>query len=309
MLIRHGMHTAGLVAAVLCIAGSAGACEFYQAIDTRTEIYDKPDTGGGLAIAILPEATQACVMEEKSDPAGHKWYRLGFYTVANIKYNVDGWVKAGSSSQPEPDGTTVAVATSATPEAAGSTEAAAEAGPKESFFARGWSLDKARSHLNFVTIKKGTVVETHSFGDLAGSVAPSGEAEVKIKLESVSTGIDIRDVRIRFLLFDVEQFPEASITAKIDPRQIEALFDDAQLSYDLPVRLSIHGVTKDLTVPVVISKLGNDFVSVSSAKPVTVSSSDFGMDDGVKKLSEAAGDIPITPSSPVTFELAFVPTG
>ena len=73
--------------------------------------------------------------------------------------------------------------------------------------------------------------------------------------------------------------------------------------------LTIRGLSKELTVPVVISKLGNDLVSVSSAKPVTISTADFGMEDGLKKLSEAAGDIAITPSSPVTFELAFVPAG
>ncbi|TFF18699.1 YceI family protein [Jiella endophytica] len=307
MLIRQMMPAAGVIAAMLCLAGEAGACEFYEAIDSRTELFDKPDAGAGLAVAILPEATQACVMEEHSDGAGNTWHRLEFYTVANVKYNVDGWVKAPSGAPPAPDGTSVAAVTAATPESARGEASAPEPSAKAAFFSHGWSLDKARSRLNFVTIKKGTVVETHQFGDLTGSVTPGGEAEVKIRLESVSTGIDIRDVRMRFLLFDVEQFPEATITAKFDPAQIDSLFDNAQISYELPVTLSIHGVSKELMVPVVISKLGDGLVAVSSAKPVTVSTADFNMQDGLQKLSEAAGDIPITPSSPVTFELAFVP--
>ncbi|MBO0905461.1 YceI family protein [Jiella sonneratiae] len=305
MATRHVMTAAGCFAAMLAVAGSAGACEFYEAIDNRTELFDKPDSGAGLAFAVLPETAQACVMEQAADPAGHKWYRLGFYTVANVKYNVDGWVRAPGDAAPA--GTTVAAVSEPTPVATQDEPAKPQQGAKEAFFAKGWTLDNARSRLNFVTIKKGTVVETQKFGDLSGSVAPGGEAEVKIKLESVSTGIDIRDVRMRFLLFDIDQFPEATITAKIDPQAIGQVFDEARMTYDLPLTLTVRGISKDFTVPVVISKLGDNLVSVASASPVTVSTADFGMEDGLKKLSEAAGDIPITPSSPVTFELAFVP--
>tara|TARA_R110002020_G_scaffold82760_1_gene205212 strand:- start:728 stop:1639 length:912 start_codon:yes stop_codon:yes gene_type:complete len=301
------MTAAGLFAAVLAGAGSATACEFYEAIDTRTELFDKPDSGAGLAVAILPEATQACVMEETADPAGHKWYRLGFYTVANIKYNVDGWVRAQGGADAPADGVKVAAVTGAGPESARSEAAQPEIAPRDAFFAKDWTLDNSRSRLNFVTIKKGTVVETQKFAELSGAISAGGDAEVKIKLESVSTGIDIRDVRMRFLLFDIEQFPEATITARIDPQAIGSVFDEARMTYDLPVTLTIRGIAKEITVPVIISKLGDSLVSVASASPVTVSTSDFGMDDGLKQLSAAVGDIAITPSSPVTFELAFVP--
>ncbi len=307
MAQRHVITAAGLFAAVLAGAGSAAACEFYEAIDTRTELYDMPDTGAGLAIAILPEATQACVMEETADPAGHKWYRLGFYTVANVKYNVDGWVRAQGAAEAPTGGPTVATAARAVPEASRREASAPETDAKEAFFSHGWSLDNSRSRLNFVTIKKGTVLETHKFGELAGSITPDGEAEVKIKLESVNTGIDIRDVRMRFVLFDIDQFPDATITAKIDPQAIASVFDDARMTYDLPVTLTIRGISKDFTVPVIISKLGDDLVSVASAGPMMISATDFNMEGGLKQLSEAAGDIAITPSSPVTFELAFVP--
>ncbi|MCE7030197.1 YceI family protein [Jiella avicenniae] len=307
MARRHVMAAAGFCAAALAGAGSATACEFYEAIDIRTELFDKPDSGAGLAVAILPEATQACVMEETADPAGHKWYRLGFYTVANVKYNVDGWVRAPGGTDASAGDTKVAAVTGGAPEAARSEAATPEIGEREAFFSRTWTLDNSRSRLNFVTIKKGTVVETQKFGELSGDISSSGDAEVRIKLESVSTGIDIRDVRMRFLLFDIEQFPEATITARIDPQAIGSVFDEARMTYDLPVTLTIRGISKDITVPVIISKLGDSLVSVASASPVTVSTADFGMDDGLKQLSAAVGDIPITPSSPVTFELAFVP--
>ncbi|MCQ0986724.1 YceI family protein [Jiella marina] len=301
MLRKRIALAAGAFSVAMSVGTAAGACEFYKAIDTRSELFDMPDSGAGLAVAILPEASQACVMEEKTDGSGQTWYRLAFYTADDIKYNVDGWVREGAVADAQTPPTQVAAvenARQAQPE---------QSGGKEAFFARDWTLDKTRSQINFITIKKGTVIETHSFGDLEGSVSADGTAELKIKLESVNTGIDIRDVRMRFLLFNVDEFPEAEVTAKIDPAAIDRIWDDATMKYDLPITVSIRGLSQEFTVPVIISRLKDDMVSVVSASPVTVSGSDFGMEDGLKKLSEAAGDIAITPSAPVTFDLAFVP--
>ena len=305
------MRTKGVALAALSAAAAfsggtaASACEFYRTMEAQAELFDLPDSGGGLAFALIPNAAQSCVMEEKTDGNGHKWMRLGFYTVDGVKYNVDGWVREEAISPPAPTTQLASAERSTAPIEAPAQSPTVDA--RAAFFAKDWRLDPARSRVNFVTIKKGSVVETHSFGAVSGEVAASGDADIKIKLESVNTGIDIRDVRMRFLLFNIDEFPEAEIAAKIDPAAMQKVWDDRQISYDLPVTLTIRGVSKDLTVPVIISRLSDDMVQVTSRQPVTVNGTDFNMADGLKKLSEAAGDIDITPSSPVTFELSFVP--
>ena len=63
--------------------------------------------------------------------------------------------------------------------------------------------------------------------------------------------------------------------------------------------------TVEKTVPVVVSRLGGDAVSVASAQPVLVDVSEFGLTEGLGRLSEAVGGIDITPVVPVHFSLAF----
>ena len=56
-----------------------------------------------------------------------------------------------------------------------------------------WILDNDASTLTFTSIKAGTVAETHTFGELAGSIGADGNASLVIDLDSVDTGIEIRD--------------------------------------------------------------------------------------------------------------------
>ena len=65
--------------------------------------------------------------------------------------------------------------------------------------------------------------EIHQFTSLDGSISNNGDANVKIDLTSVASGIDVRDVRMRFLLFETYKFPNAEVTAKLDMASLQAL--------------------------------------------------------------------------------------
>lgn len=75
-------------------------------------------------------------------------------------------------------------------------------------------LDSQSPLLNFVSIKKVHVVETHRFESLSGAITDTGVATLVIDLNSVNTGIDIRNERMRNLLFETATFPQA--TASVD---------------------------------------------------------------------------------------------
>ena len=59
-----------------------------------------------------------------------------------------------------------------------------------------WQLDSDASNLSFISIKNGTIVETHTFSTLSGEVGNDGNAAVIIALSSVQTLIPIRDERM-----------------------------------------------------------------------------------------------------------------
>lgn len=298
-LLRLAVMTTALAA-----PGLAQACDFYRTADARMEIFDLPITGSGLAIAVIPEGSSVCIVETRTDNSGHNWDKIDFYMHENVRYSAAGWLKAdtaGAASTQAP-GETATGAVAATPAVATAAEAG---GSKEAFFANSWSLAPEQSSLTFLSTKKGTVTEVHRFNELSGSISPDGTATVTIGLESVQSGIDIRDVRMRFLLFQVDTYEEATITAQIDPAAVAAVWDDMKMTTEIPFTLNLHGVEKELMIPVTISRLGQNMVSVSSAEPFIVNAADFALEGGIAQLSEAVGNIGISAAVPVDFDLTF----
>lgn len=171
--------------------------------------------------------------------------------------------------------------------------------------AQDWVLDNAVSNLHMQTIKANSVIETHRFNGLEGRVDAAGNASVKIDLVSVATGIDVRDVRMRFLLFEAYKFPLAEITAKLDMRRLEALPPTGRLTYPLKFTLAMHGVSKEMESPVTVQRMGERQVSVATAQPIIVTAEPFGLVAGVLKLSETVGGTAIVPAVSVTFDLVF----
>lgn len=170
-----------------------------------------------------------------------------------------------------------------------------------------WELDNASSTLNFISIKNGSVAETHSFGSMFGYVGNDGAVQLSIDLDSVDTAIDIRDQRMRELLFETGDFPAANIKGQVAPAIIEALEPGSVVTSDLGVTLSLHGVEAEVTVPVLVISESGGMLRVISTRPVVVSASDFNLGGGVEALQKVAGLASISTAVPVSFHLVFKP--
>ena len=171
---------------------------------------------------------------------------------------------------------------------------------------RDWVLDPRQSHLYMQTEKGEGVVEKHEFTSISGNVTRTGDASLKIDLATLETGIDIRNVRMRFLLFETFKFPTAEITARLDKSKLAAIATAARISYTLPAHVNLHGITKDLDIPVTIARVNDSAISVSTIKPVEVGAETFDFTKGLAKLSDAQNSIKIVPSASITFDLTFV---
>ncbi|MGS4946448.1 OmpA family protein [Meridianimarinicoccus sp. RP-17] len=171
-------------------------------------------------------------------------------------------------------------------------------------FAGGWTLQPDASSLQFQSVKNNSVVESSTFATYTGEIAEDGTATVTIALDSVDTKIDLRNVRMRFLLFETFQFPEAVVTARIDPALVADLAQLRRKTVPLTFTLALHGVAQELTADVAVTLITGDLVSVASSGPVPVATALFNLDDGVTKLEEAA-KVDIVPSASVTFDFVF----
>lgn len=175
-------------------------------------------------------------------------------------------------------------------------------------FEGGWTLDSNSSALSFLSIKDMTKVETSSFAALEGTIDENGEVEVGIHLESIDTKIDLRNVRMRFLFFETFQFPLATIRTELDAADFADLPEVGRKRLPLNYLLELHGVQKAFESEVIVTLLNENEVFISSAEPISVPVADFALEDGLKKLEEAAG-LPIVPSATVSFDFRFLRNG
>jgi OmpA-OmpF porin, OOP family len=168
-----------------------------------------------------------------------------------------------------------------------------------------WVLNGGASHFYMQTSKAESITEIHQFTGLSGTISNTGDADVKIDLTSVSSGVDVRDVRMRFLLFETYKFPTAEITAKVDMSKLQDLTSQIRDTYPLHFTVAMHGMSKDFDAQVYVTRLSDKSVSVATAKPIVVKADDFGLAAGIAKLSEAVNGTPIVSAASFTFDLVF----
>lgn len=168
-----------------------------------------------------------------------------------------------------------------------------------------WELDGDASTLNFISIKNNSVAETHSFGSLLGYIGNDGSVQLSVTLDSVDTLIEIRDERMRELLFETATFPTASVTATVDPALIAAAADGGTVTTEIELTLSLHGVERKLLAPVLVIGQGEGQLQVFTPRPVVINAMDFKLGAGIEALQKVAGLQSISPAVPVTVHLVF----
>lgn len=170
-----------------------------------------------------------------------------------------------------------------------------------------WALSADQSRLAFVSVKSGNTGEAHSFKTLDGTVAADGSVKLGIDLASVDTGVDIRNQRMRDMLFEVAQFPKAILTAKIDPAAIGALKAGERKAMAVPVTLDLHGTTNAIEAQLMVTRLAGGAILVETAAPLIIDAASVGLGGGVEMLREVAKLPAISTAVPVTASLVFKP--
>jgi len=133
-----------------------------------------------------------------------------------------------------------------------------------------WKLDPDASRLSFVSVKNNTIAEAHRFTALDGSIADDGQAVLVIPLDSVETGIPLRNQRLCELLFETVQFPQATASLHVDLKPINSLAVGAHLLLVAEVTVSFHGITNHLPAQLRVTRLGAKQYLVTSEQPVIV---------------------------------------
>ncbi len=168
-----------------------------------------------------------------------------------------------------------------------------------------WVLDSDNSALSFVSTKAINIAEVHKFAELEGEVTPAGEVQLTITLASVDTGIELRDDRMREMLFDTANFSTANVTANIDAEAIESMAPGDTREIMVDATLTLHGESQTLPMALLVAKSGMSRLLVTTLKPVVVNAPEFKLVEGIERLREVAGLPSISTAVPVTFVLSF----
>ena len=158
------------------------------------------------------------------------------------------------------------------------------------------------SQIQFVSIKNNAIGEVSHFETLSGTVTEAGEVEVRVALDSVETNIGIRNERMKKLLFEVGLYPEAVITAQLDPAVMVAAASGAGDSVTAMLQIDLHGqvVSKRAALKIAATENG---VSVTTVQPILLNASEFELEGGVAALQNVAGLNAISRVIPVTVAL------
>jgi len=167
-----------------------------------------------------------------------------------------------------------------------------------------WQLDTTASSLHFLSTKNAQVTEVHQFNELSGSVDKSGKLTVTVSLSSVNTGIAIRDTRMQEMLFEVASFADATFTATL-PENMVNVDKGASIQGKVEGELMLHGTRAPASFDVVVSKLDDATLQVSTVAPTLINAEDFGLKEGVQALKKVAGLKSISTTVPVTFSTQF----
>ena len=168
-----------------------------------------------------------------------------------------------------------------------------------------WTLNTTDSYLNFATIKNTHNLEVHNFTSLSGDINGAGVATLTIDLNSVNTGVDVRNQRMRDLLFQTASFPSATITVPVPASLISGLAVGQSAATDISASLDLHGVSGTITTRVSVQKLSSSRVLVQSIAPVLVKAGTYSLTSGVEALRSIAGLASISEAVPVDFALVF----
>ncbi|MGX9463079.1 YceI family protein [Shewanella sp. A14] len=166
-----------------------------------------------------------------------------------------------------------------------------------------WQVNQEHSRVSFVSVKKTDVAEVNHFKKISGSLTNAGAFSVSIDLSSVDTGVEIRDQRLQAVLFEVAQYPTLTLNAVINPKLIAGLKVGDTLTTQVEGTINLHGQKQQKSFDVLVAKLSDKKMVVTSLAPVIVQANEFGLVAGVEKLKEMAGLPSISLAVPVSFVL------
>ena len=168
-----------------------------------------------------------------------------------------------------------------------------------------WQLDGDTSRISFVSVKRGKMAEVQRFDRLSGQIDDQGAVRVVVPLESIDSGLALRDERMRNSFFEIERFPEAIVSSQLDLSRYDDLRVGQSRQETVDFNLDLHGQQRRLKSQVLVSRPSESRIEVTTLEPLVLKLIDFDLEEKLEPLKEVANVPSITPEVPVFAVLGF----
>jgi len=168
-----------------------------------------------------------------------------------------------------------------------------------------WKLDNSSSLLSFISVKKATVAENHSFAKLEGGIDEQAEVNISVDLASVNTHIAIRDERMKTFVFESNKYTSAKFTTQLDKLLLKTLKVGQDKKLSISGTIDFHGQQQAVMIEVSVVKLTADKILVNTTQPFFIQADAFDVVAGINKLKELASLPSIDYVVPVSFSVTF----
>jgi len=167
-----------------------------------------------------------------------------------------------------------------------------------------WTSVPEDSRIAFASIKSNFIGELHHFNAVSGTVSETGAVVIDIDLGSLETNIDIRNERMAEHVF-MGGKATATLSGQVDMDALMAVEVGSTTLLDLEATLSFAGVENDIEAAMLVARLSEDRVLVTTADMILLATEDLEIDGGIDTLMELASLDGITRVAPATIRMVF----
>lgn len=168
-----------------------------------------------------------------------------------------------------------------------------------------WVLDSDSSNLSYGTIKNGFIGESNTFKKISGSISDDGQINIDIDLSSVDTKIELRDQRMRDIVFKVAENASAKLTGNIDLASYNTQKIGMSRVIEATIGIELVGQNIDYDVMLNVTRLSENKVMVTPHGVIFLDIEDFELADAIETLRGLAGLDTIETVAPMSFYLTF----
>lgn len=168
-----------------------------------------------------------------------------------------------------------------------------------------WTLDASNSNISYGTIKNGMIGENNTFKTVSGTIDNDGHIDISINLASVDTQLELRDERMRDIVFKVAEYATANLTGDMNLQAHNDQEVGTSRVIEATIGLELVGQKVEHDVMLVVTRLGENKVMVVPHGVIFIDVEDYDLLDAIEELRNLAGLDTIETVVPMSFYLTF----